>query len=173
MKSKCLRGKKPIEVKVDENQTVEKIECLICILAKKSLLIVLTCYFFIWRYRDSVWMPYLSCQDGDVLWGEVMTFRKILPVCAQYLFCVKQFKLFCCIFQVFISLQKYFKFQPLMSVFSNYKAMTSFFFYFLLLKKHLSRNQSKDFYAMLALTWCSNFLKVQNFFPRHQDESLC
>lgn len=77
----------------------ENIEFLICILAKNLYSLSLPVMLFIWRYSDSVWLPYSSCQDG-----EVMTFRKTLLVCTQYLFCVIQSKLVCCIFQVFYKL---------------------------------------------------------------------
>lgn len=75
MKSKCLRGKRLIEVKVDENQTFGNIEFLICILAKNLYSLSLPVMLFIWRYSDGVWLPYSSCQDGDMLWGEVISGR--------------------------------------------------------------------------------------------------
>lgn len=146
MKSKCLRGKKPIEFKVDENQTLENIEFLICILAKNLYSLSLPVKLFIWRDSDSVWLSYSSHQDewwwlcrGDDSFGVCPIFFLCNPIQINFLHLPSFYNL-TEIFQ--IPTRKN-------SVFNDYKAMTSFFFPSLSLK-NLSKNQPKCFYAMLG-----------------------
>lgn len=158
MKSKCLRGKKRIEAKVDENQTFKNIEFLMCILAKNlpSLSLPVT---LLWQCLAALFILsrwWCAVGRGDDFQEDS------LSVCAQYLFCVIRFKSVCCIFQVLISLQKYFKFLLLMSVFNNYKVMT---FSVVVPEETPLKKSAQRFLCKvraLVLTWCSNFLKVQD-----------
>lgn len=102
MKSKCLRGKKPIEFKVDENQTLENIEFLICILAKNLYSLSLPVKLFIWRDSDrAIWLPYSSHQDewgcavgrGDDSFGVCPIFFLCYPIQINFLHLPSFYKL--------------------------------------------------------------------------------